>query len=170
MIFDSFAKYKLLCRSITCSEWADARRVCLATVAGIWMCLGSGSLSAQESAKTPSIQSTTAAAIERLKAEGKLANPAALSASIEHLVAEYRSDQPIPLPKGAKVLSYKKHSGDIVHTGDVLAIISRNGRRIPVLATEDGVFQSPHSTSTSTSGSTPTKGRVNASRGKAPAQ
>jgi hypothetical protein len=98
--------------------------------------------------------------MERLKAEGQLSNPAALNASIEQLCAEYRYDHPIPLQKGAKVLSYKKHSGDIVRTGDVLAMISINDRHIPVLATQDGVLQSPRST----------KGRVNATRGKAPTQ
>lgn len=132
------------------------------------MCLGSGSLRAQDAAKTPSIKSTTAASMERLKAEGQLSNPAALSASIEHLVAEYRCDQPIPLPKGAKVLSYEKQSGDIVRTGDVLAMISVNDRLIPVLATQDGVFQSSRSNSTSTS--THNRGSVNAIRGKSPAQ
>ncbi len=81
------------------------------------------------------------AAMEGLKAEGKLTSNRAVSAAVRKVIDHNSTQHEIPAPTGAKVIAVHKHPGDLVMAGDKIVTLEFNGKQIPILAKQDGIMQ-----------------------------
>ena len=81
------------------------------------------------------------AAMEGLKAEGKLTSNRAVSAAVRKVIDHNSTQHEVPAPTGAKVIAVHKHPGDLVRVGDKIVTLEFNGKQFPILAKQDGIMQ-----------------------------
>ena len=81
------------------------------------------------------------AAMEGLKAEGKLTSNRAVAAAVRKVIDHNSTQHEIPAPTGAKVIEVHKHPGDMVRVGDKIVTLEFNGKQFPILAKQDGIMQ-----------------------------
>ena len=81
------------------------------------------------------------AAMEGLKAEGKLTSNRAVAAAVRKVIDHNSTQHEIPAPTGAKVIAVHKHPGDMVRVGDKIVTLEFNGKQFPILAKQDGIMQ-----------------------------
>jgi biotin carboxyl carrier protein len=80
-------------------------------------------------------------AMEGLKSEGKLTSNRAVSVAVRKVVTDNSIQHEISAPLGAKVVAVHKYPGDLVRVGDKIVTLELNGKRIPILAKQDGIMQ-----------------------------
>jgi biotin carboxyl carrier protein len=76
-----------------------------------------------------------------LKSEGKLTSNRAVSVAIRKVIDQNSTRHEIPAPMGARVIAVHKFPGDLVRAGDKIVTLELNGKRIPILAKQDGIMQ-----------------------------
>lgn len=81
------------------------------------------------------------AAMEGIKAEGKLTSNRAVAAAVRKVIDHNSTQHEIPAPTGAKVIAVHKHPGDMVRVGDKIVTLEFNGKQFPILAKQDGIMQ-----------------------------
>ena len=81
-------------------------------------------------------------AMQALKSEGKLTSNRAVSVAIRKVIDQNSTLHEIPAPMGARVITVHKYPGDPVRAGDKIVTLEFNGKRIPILAKQDGIMQS----------------------------
>jgi biotin carboxyl carrier protein len=95
----------------------------------------------QPASQKTDINTQIVAALDRLKAEGKLTSRRAVAAAVRKVINDNSIQHEIPAPLGAKVIAVHKHPGDAVHVGDKIITLLVNGKEVPVLAKQDGIMQ-----------------------------
>jgi biotin carboxyl carrier protein len=81
------------------------------------------------------------AAMEKLKQESKLTNNRAVSAAVRKVINDNSQQHEIAAPMGAKVIEVHKRPGDIVRVGDKIVTLLVDGKKVPILAKQEGVMQ-----------------------------
>jgi len=80
-------------------------------------------------------------AMEGLKSDGKLTSNRAVSAAVRKVINQNSTQHEIQAPMGAKVIAVHKYPGDLVRVGDKIVTLELNGKKIPILAKQDGIMQ-----------------------------
>lgn len=97
-------------------------------------------MSSTNSTNSPAAMEMTAA-MEKLKAEGKLTSNRSVAAAVRKVITDNSIQHDIPAPMGAKVIAVHKHPGDLVHIGDKIVTLIVNGKELPILAKQEGIMQ-----------------------------
>lgn len=81
------------------------------------------------------------AALDRLKAQGKLTSNRSVSAAVRQVVKDNSVNHEMKAPVGAKVLAVHKHAGEYVRVGDKIVTLEVDGKPMPILAQQAGIMQ-----------------------------
>lgn len=81
------------------------------------------------------------AAMDRIKADGKLRSNRTVTAAVRKVVADNSVQNELAAPRGAKVLAVHKHPGDYVQVGEKIVTLEVDGRAVPILAKQAGIMQ-----------------------------
>ena len=81
------------------------------------------------------------AALDRLKAQGKLTSNRSVSAAVRQVVRDNSVNNELQAPVGAKVIAVHKHAGEYVRVGDKIVTLEVDGKPMPILAKQAGIMQ-----------------------------
>lgn len=81
------------------------------------------------------------AALDRLKAQGKLTSNRSVSAAVRQVVKDNSVNHELQAPVGAKVIAVHKRAGEYVRVGDKIVTLEVDGKPMPILAKQAGVMQ-----------------------------
>ena len=81
------------------------------------------------------------AALDRLKAQGKLTSSRSVSAAVRQVVKDNSVNHELQAPVGAKVIAVHKHAGEYVRVGDKIVTLEVDGKPMPILAKQAGIMQ-----------------------------
>ena len=81
------------------------------------------------------------AALDRLKAQGKLTSSRSVSAAVRQVVKENSVNHELQAPVGAKVIAVHKRAGEYVRVGDKIVTLQVDGKPMPILAKQAGIMQ-----------------------------
>ncbi len=81
------------------------------------------------------------AALDRLKAQGKLTSNRSVSAAVRQVVKDNSVNHELKAPVGAKVIAVHKRAGEYVRVGDKIVTLEVDGKPMPILAQQAGIMQ-----------------------------
>lgn len=81
------------------------------------------------------------AALDRIKAQGKLCSNRTVTAAVRKVVADNSVKHDLSAPRGARVLAVHKRPGDFVQVGEKIVTLEVDGKPMPILAKQSGVMQ-----------------------------
>ena len=81
------------------------------------------------------------AALDRLKAQGKLTSSRSVSAAVRQVVRDNSVNHELQAPVGAKVIAVHKRAGDYVRVGEKIVTLEVDGKPMPILAKQAGIMQ-----------------------------
>lgn len=81
------------------------------------------------------------AALDRLKAQGKLTSSRSVSAAVRQVVKDNSVNHELKAPVGAKVIAVHKRAGEYVRVGDKIVTLEVDGKPMPILAQQAGIMQ-----------------------------
>lgn len=81
------------------------------------------------------------AALDRLKAQGKLTSNRSVSAAVRQVVRDNSVNHELQAPVGAKVIAVHKRAGDYVRVGEKIVTLEVDGKPLPILAKQAGIMQ-----------------------------
>jgi len=81
------------------------------------------------------------AALDRLKAQGKLTSNRSVSAAVRQVVKDNSVNHELQAPVGAKVIAVHKRAGEYVRVGDKIVTLEVDGKPMPILAQQAGIMQ-----------------------------
>ena len=81
------------------------------------------------------------AALDRLKAQGKLTSNRSVSAAVHQVVKDNSVNHELKAPVGAKVIAVHKRAGEYVRVGDKIVTLEVDGKPMPILAQQAGIMQ-----------------------------
>jgi biotin carboxyl carrier protein len=79
--------------------------------------------------------------IDKLAEDGKLSDQRAVASAVKKVINQNSVQHDIPAPLGAKVIAVHKHPGDMVKVGEIIVTLLVDGKKVPILAKQDGVMQ-----------------------------
>lgn len=81
------------------------------------------------------------AALDRIKAEGRLRSNRTVTAAVRKVVADNSEKHDLSAPRGARVIAVHKRPGDFVQVGEKIVTLEVDGKPVPILAKQSGVMQ-----------------------------